>query len=233
MNRVLTATRLQLVHPLVSLGIPWLVGLLAFGINVAIWGLADLREQTGEEGFTLGVASLYITAMIVFVQAVTQMLPFAMGLSLSRRVYFLGTALYAVVLSAVYGVLLAVLGVIERATDGSGVGVNFWTPQPLEVDNFFLQIAVSAAPMLALAFLGIGMGVVHKRWGQAGVWGLILGALAIFGGLAVLITGLEAWGAVGRWFVEQSQVTLAVGLPVVIAVVAAGLSFLGIRRVVP
>jgi hypothetical protein len=113
------------------------------------------------------------------------------------------------------------------------VGVEFWTPIGLKVDNFFLQIAVSAAPMLALAFIGMGMGVVQKRWGQAGVWGLILGTLAVFGGLAVLITWLEAWGAVGRWFVDQSQGTLAIGLPLAIAAVAAALSFAGIRRVVP
>jgi hypothetical protein len=29
-------------------------------------------------------------------------------------------------------------------------------------------VFASAAPMLAFAFVGIGIGVVHKRWGQAG-----------------------------------------------------------------
>jgi hypothetical protein len=233
MNRVLTAARLQLVHPLISLGIPWLVAAMSFGINWAVWALADLREQTGGDGFTGGVGSLYITGMVVFVGTVTQLLPFAMGVSLSRRSYFLGTALYALALSVSYGVLLAVLDQIERATDGWGVGVEFWTPTVLQADNFFLQIAVSAAPMLALAFLGMGIGIVYKRWGQPGVWGLILGTIVVFGGLAVLITWLQAWGEVGRWFADQSLVTLAIALPVAIAAVTAALSFTGIRRVVP
>jgi hypothetical protein len=32
--------------------------------------------------------------------------------------------------------------------------------------------------LLAFAFVGIGIGVVHKRWGQAGTWRLIPGSLA-------------------------------------------------------
>ena len=36
MNRVLTAARLQLVRPLVILGVPWLIGVLSFAINWAV-----------------------------------------------------------------------------------------------------------------------------------------------------------------------------------------------------
>ena len=64
---------------------------LSFAINLAIWHLTPAGAQDG--GFTGGVLALYITAMIVYVQAVTQLLPFAMGLSLSRRTFYLGTAL--------------------------------------------------------------------------------------------------------------------------------------------
>jgi hypothetical protein len=34
-------------------------------------------------------------------------------------------------------------------------------------------------PAFAFVCIGIGIGVVHKRWGQAGTWCLMLGALAI------------------------------------------------------
>ena len=36
-----------------------------------------------------------------------------------------------------------------------------------------------------------------------------------------------------RWFADQSLVTLTVGLPALIAVVAAAVAYPGIRRVVP
>jgi len=233
MNRVLAASRLQLVHPAVILGVPWAVVASSFVINWAVWSVADLRHQAGEDGFTGGILALYVTVALVFVQAVTQLLPFAMGVSLSRRSYWMGTALVGILSSVGYGLVLAVLSRIESATDGWGVGLKFWAPVPLRVHNFFLQILVSGAPMLAFVFAGIGIGVVFKRWGPTGLWTLsILGTL-LLGGLAVLITWLHAWRDVGRWLADQSLGTLAIGVPVAIAAVLAALSFQGIRRVVP
>ncbi len=231
MNRVLQAARLHLIHPAVNLGIPWVVVALSFAINLAVWSLTPVSEE--ENGFTGGVLALYVTVLVVFVQAVTQLLPFAMGVSLSRRAFYLGTALVAVVQSLVYGVVLSVLTSIENATGGWGSTMDFWAPGPFEVGNPVLQVFASAAPMLAFAFVGIGFGVVHKRWGQAGTWGLMLGSLAVFGGLAVLVTWLEAWGSIGQWFADQSVATLTIALPTAIALVAAAVSFPGIRRVVP
>jgi hypothetical protein len=231
MNRVLTAARLQLVHPLVILGMPWLIAFSSFGINWLIWRIAGLGDQP--DAFTGGILALYITELIVLVQAVTQLLPFAMGLSLSRRTYWLGTALFAVALSLGSGVALTALGLIEDATGGWGAGLEFWVPPLLQADNVALQIAASAAPMLAFSFLGLGLGVVYKRWGNSGVWGLSLAAVLVLGGLAVLMTWQGWWLPIGSWVADQSFVTLAVGLPVALAAIAAALSFAGIRRVVP
>jgi hypothetical protein len=232
MNRVLAAARIQVVHPAVIFGIPWLVVGISFAINVAIWGLAGLREVP-DAGFTGGVLALYITVCVVFVQAVTQLLPFAMGVSLSRRTYWLGVALIGVLSALGYGIAIAALDAIGDATDGWGVGLSFWAPEPMQADNFFLQVLVSGAPMLAFIFSGIGMGVVVKRWGPNGLWALALLALLLFGGLAVLVTGLGAWPEVGGWFADRSLLSLSVGLPLVIGAVVAALSFAGIRRVVP
>jgi hypothetical protein len=156
------------VPPAAILGVPWAVVASSFVINWAVWSVADLRHQAGEDGFTGGILALYVTVALLFVQAVTQLLPFAMGVSLSRRSYWLGTALVGILSSVGYGLVLAVLSGIESATDGWGVGLKFWAPVPLRVGNFFLQILVSGAPMLAFVFAGIGIGVVFKRWGPNG-----------------------------------------------------------------
>jgi hypothetical protein len=231
MTRVLQAARLHLIHPLVILGIPWLVVSISFAINVAVWHLTPAGEDDG--GFTGGVLALYITVLVVYVQAVTQLLPFAMGISLSRRTFYLGTALVVVVQSLFYGIALAVLGAIENATDGWGAGMNYWAPGPFEVDNFVLQVFASGTPMLAFAFIGVGTGIVQKRWGQAGTWGLIIASMVFFGGLAILITWLDGWGSLATWFSDQSIATLTIGLPAAVALVAALVSYPGIRRVVP
>jgi hypothetical protein len=231
MTRVLQAARLHLINPMVSLGIPWLVVAISFAINVAVWHLTPAGEDDG--GFTGGVLALYITVLVVYIQSVTHILPFAMGLSFSRRTFYLGTALFAVAQALYYGIALAVLVAIENATDGWGAGMSYWAPGPFEVDNFFLQILASGAPMLAFISVGVGMGVVHQRWGQSGIWGLMIGTMLVFGGLGILITWLDAWGSVGTWFGEQSIATLTIGLPAALALVVALVSFPGIRRVVP
>ncbi len=213
------------------LGIPWLVVATSFLINVVAWHLTPAGRDDG--GFTGGVLALYITVMIVFVQAVTQLLPFAMGISLSRRTFYLGTALAAAIQSLLYGVAIALLVQIENATGGWGVDLSYWAPGPFEVDDFFLQVVTSAAPMLAFTFVGVGTGIVYKRWGQAGTWGLMIGSIAVFGGLAVLITWLDAWRNVADWFAAQSAATLTIGLPVALALAVALASFPAIRRVVP
>jgi hypothetical protein len=231
MDRVLQAARLHLVHPLMTLGIPWLVVSISFAINVAVWHLTPAGEDDG--GFTGGVLALYITVLVVFVQSVTQLLPFAMGISISRRTFYLGTALVVVAQSLLYGLAIAVLVVIENATDGWGAGMSYWAPGPFEVDDVFLQILASGVPMMAFAFAGVGIGIVQKRWGQAGTWGLIVVSMVFFGGLAILISLLGAWDDLARWFSDQSVLTLTIGLPAVVALIAALVSYPGIRRVVP
>jgi hypothetical protein len=170
---------------------------------------------------------------VVYLQAATQLLPFGMGVSLSRRTFYLGTALVAVGQSLFYGVTISVLVSIENATGGWGAGLNYWAPGLFEVGDPVLQVLASGAPMLAFAFVGVGMGIVHQRWGQAGTWGLIIGSMVVLGGTAILITWLDAWAGVAAWFTDQSIATLTIGLPAAVALVAALVSFPGIRRVVP
>ncbi|MGY1833446.1 hypothetical protein ACI8AA_23775 [Geodermatophilus sp. SYSU D01180] len=232
MDRTFAAARLHLVNPLQIIGIPWGIALLSFAINLPIWALTGAGDRPGG-GITGGVLSLYIAVLVVFVPSVTQLLPFSMGMSLSRRTFHRGTAVVAVGSALVYGVVLATLVAVEDATGGWGVRLNSWAPGKLDVDNWALQVVVSGAPMLAAAFLGVAFGVVMKRWGQLGRWSLLVGGLLRFGGLAILVSWQRARGDLGTWLTEQSMVTLAVLVPAALGVIAAALSFAGLRRIVP
>jgi hypothetical protein len=232
MNRVLAAARLHTMNPLLTFGIPWAIVLLSFAINLAVWSLTDAGAQPGG-GITGGVASLYITVLVVFIQSVTGLLPFAMGMSLSRRTFYLGTAVAALVAALGYGLALSLLTAVEGATGGWGLRLYFWAPGQMDVDNAALQVLVSGAPMLAAAFLGVAIGVVMKRWGQFGLWGLVIGAMLVFGGLAVVVSWRGWWGDIGTWLVAQSTLTLAVAIPVAVAALTAALSFAGLRRITP
>ncbi|GAB4082094.1 hypothetical protein GCU67_19630 [Modestobacter muralis] len=233
MTRVLAAARLQLAHPLVVLGVPWLVVTTSFLINLAIWGMADVAEKSGNTTNTGGLASLYITVIVVFSQAMTQMFPLAMGLSLSRRTYYLGTAAAALVQSLGFGLGLTVLEAVEDATNGWGVGLHFWAGGGLDVGNPLLQLVVFTLPMIAACSIGLGIGVVFKRWGAAGIYGLSIGVLLTAGVLAILVTWRNAWGDLWAWLTDRSVESLTITLPLVLAVAVAGLAYLGLRRTVP
>ncbi|WP_299959799.1 hypothetical protein [uncultured Modestobacter sp.] len=233
MNRVVSAARLQAANPVVSLGVPWMVVSISFAINVAIWGLADLAADPDASANTGGIASLYITVVVVSAQLVAQVFPFALGLSLSRRTYYLGAALASLVQSLVFAVPLTVLTAVENATNGWGVGLDFWAPGALDVGNPALQLAVFALPMLAACFLGAGIGVVFKRWGATGMYALAMGTILLAGVVVVVVTWQQAWTDLWSWLTDRSVATMTLGLPAFLVIALAGLSYLGLRRAVP
>jgi hypothetical protein len=233
MNRALGAARMQLRHPALTFGIPWGIVASSFAINLAIWGVGDVAAQSPGDGSTGGLLSLYITVVVVFIQAVTHMLPFAMGLSLSRRDFYLGSAAAAGVQAVGYGVALTVLTAFENATDGWGMRLHFWAPGPIDVGNPFLQFVVFTVPLVACAFLGMAIGVVFKRWGAPGLYVLTLATLLLGGLLAVWATWQSAWGDVFSWLGDRSVPSLTIAMPAVLALVLAGVTFMGIRRAVP
>ncbi|MCO7222452.1 hypothetical protein [Klenkia sp. PcliD-1-E] len=231
MNRTLVAARLHAVHAVIALGIPWVVVGSSFAINLVVWAAlpTDARNDSG----TGGIISLYVAVAIVFMQAVTQLFPMALGLSLSRRTFYLGTLLAAAAQSLAYGLLLTILTLVENGTAGWGLGLSFWAPGPVDVDNPALQILVFAVPMFLAASLGVGLGVVLKRWGQLGMWTLAVLLLLAGGAAVTVITWRSAWPAVGSFFVDTPVVALLLIGPAVVALVVAGASFLGLRRAVP
>jgi hypothetical protein len=232
MNRIVGAARLHLVNPLLSLGVPWMVVLSSFAINLLVWGATDVGDQPGGAS-TGGLAALYLTALVVFAQSITQLLPFAMGLSLTRRTFYLGTALFAAAQSLAYGLVLTALSAIESATGGWGVGLSFWAPGRMDVGNPALQVLVFAGPMLACSALGIASGVLVKRWGPLGLWAGIVGLILATGAALALVGYLDAWRPVSDWFGETSMALLALAVPVAVAAVAGLLGFRGARRIVP
>ena len=81
-------------------------------------------------------------------------LPFGLMLGVSRRGYYLGSALLVVLLSAVYGLGLTVLQAIERATGGWGQGVHWHA-----FGHFFTTVtALALTGVLAAIAVTMGLG---------------------------------------------------------------------------
>jgi hypothetical protein len=231
MNRALGAARLYTIRPLGSLAVPVVVVLSSFAVNLAIWGFGDLGDVPSAG--TGGLAALYIALAIFLAQAVIQQFPFALALGLSRRAFYSGTALVALVQAVVYGVVLTALTAIENGTDGWGVGLHFWAPYGLDRQSVVVQFLVFGSMLAASAFLGIAIGAVAKRWSATGLWALVIGALLVLGGASVLVTALHSWTDLGDWLADRPVLVLAVGVSGIVALLSAGLSYTSLRRAVP
>lgn len=231
MNRALTVARLQFVAWRVVLGWPWGILALSFLINLALF--SAMRENDDFEPVTGGLLSIYIVMFIASISAITQDFPFAIGLGLSRRSFYLGNVLQFAAQAVVYAAVLYLLAVVEEATDGWGANLRFFGLPFLLVENPVLRFLGFAIPFLLLGFIGIAIALVFKRWRVNGLLTLSTVALGGIGGLAVLATWRGWWSAIGGWFVDQPNWALLVGWPALVTVLLAAVSYLVIRRATP
>lgn len=231
MHRVKVAARLHLIG-WQSVITPYLVMLSALVLNLLIFGLLRARGVGPDEApFTGGLLSLYITVAIVFVQAVNGRLSFALGLSLTRRSYLLGTGLFALGLALASAVALYLLRLVEEASGGWWMDLQFFAIGGWDTGDPVTQILGYAAPMVALSAIGALAGAIYARWGAIGTYVAIVLEAVVLGAFVVVVTYAEAWTAVGQWFVDQPMAALLAGYPWVVAVAAAAGTYAVVRRV--
>jgi hypothetical protein len=231
-NRVLPVVRLQLVHYRFGMGLP--VGILALvlGLNLALFAsMGDAIPPDGRQ--TGGLVSIYIVVGVGYLQTMTQLFTFALGMGVTRRAFYAGVSALVVVEAAGFGTLVWLLGLVERGSGGWGLGLRFFRLDFLTVADPLLQWLVYAVPFLAFAAVGVFFGVVFKRWGQPGVFAVcVLGGVAIVA-LVVLVTLRSGWPAVGGWFVGQPVPALFAGYPLALAGLLAAASWFALRRATP
>jgi hypothetical protein len=232
MNRVLDVVRVQAFN---WRGIvAWPLGILAFtlALNIAIFGA--IGDAAPAEGRVTGaLSSIYIVMFVAHLQTMTQVFPFAIGLSVTRRAFFAGSALVVVAQALFFGLVLLLLEQVERATGGWGVGVRYFGLPFVIQENPFAQWLVYVVPFLAVSAIGVFLGVVFKRWGQTGMYVLTITLGVLLAGFAIVVTWQRWWPSVGSFFTGQSTFALLAGYPLAIALLLGAVGWLAIRRATP
>ncbi|MBX7265822.1 ABC transporter permease [Micromonospora sp. Llam7] len=231
MNRALMVARLQFVAWRSVVGWPWGILALSFFVNFGLF--TAMNESDDFEPTTGGLMSIYVVMFIASISAITQEFPFAIGLGISRRSFYLGNVLQYVGQAISYAAVLYLLALVEETTDGWGIDLRFFGLPFLWVENPVLRFLGFAIPFLLLGFLGFAIALVFKRWGVNGLLTVSTAALVGIGGLVVLATWRGWWPAIGGWFADQSGAALLVGWPALLTLPLAGLSYLAIRRATP
>ena len=238
-TRVWNVARLHLVDRRTYIGIPWLIVGIAFVITVFIaqiigfttggLGTADAIEG---QRYSWAVLSPQWYLIVVGVQAISFGFPLALGFGVTRRDFYLGTALMFVLIAAVNAIAFTVLTQLEQVTNGWWLdsymfnalwfGLNGW---PVDLLSFFVV-------QLLVFFVGASIATIYMRWRMPGMiifWSAL--ALTIVG-TVMLITFTSSWPAVGTWISAQGIAGIFAWL-FVPAFLAAGGGFLALRRATP
>jgi hypothetical protein len=238
-NRILSVIRLHFVNPQAVLGLPWMILGFIFVANLAIWAIilasspevdrADISQGLGWSG---AISFVFVYMMVVSVQAINATFPFALGYSITRREYYIGTSIVFVILALIYSVGLSILSAIEDATNGWGLGGRMFTSYYFgdggALEHWFIYFAL----LLFFLFTGSALAGVWVRWKAFGIttFFIALGALLI--GLLALIGLSNSWLAVGEWFVAQGWVG-SYAWSLVVTAFAATTGYLILRRATP
>ncbi|KKK04713.1 hypothetical protein [Micromonospora sp. HK10] len=228
MTRILDVARMHTVAWLGQLAWPWAIMGISLGTNLLIF--ASIDDAAPGKNTTGGLASLYIVCAIVAAASITQVFPFALGMGVTRRTFYLATTLVNVVQAVAYGVLLYLLNLLEGGTNGFGIQLRFFRVPYVDVSNGLLQIAVYAVPFLFLNFLAIFVAVWYVRFGTNGLFATGAVAILVSGLLIALITWQGWFGDIWQWLSSQHQASLLVGWPALLAAAAGLGGMAAIRR---
>lgn len=231
MNRILKVVRMQLTNKQTFLWVPLIVLGGAFGLSLAVYGILHSAGVTGAFYGGGAQAPLWYFA-VIGAQALTMTFPFSQAMSVTRREFFIGTMLTAVLTAAMLAVIFVIGGLIETATGGWGLNGYFfavgviWESGAALAGLFYF--------VLALLFFVSGFwgATIFKRFGT--LWLIVtLVAIAAVIVLALFaVTRMDAWPSVVDWFVSIGfgGVTLLVAG---IAAVLAAIAFPTLRRATP
>lgn len=241
-RRVGNVVRLHLANPFTILGTPLMVLGIIFLANWVIWFLVRSAAPTDPEsvadvsqGLQYSGASMwtFVYMMVVAIMAMNLTFSFALGFGSTRRDFSLGTAVTFIGLSAGWALLYTGLAMLEKATNGWGLGgamfnaFYFGLDQPWGVRLFNAFVAF-------LFFFAIGtvFGAIYVRYRARGLILFFLVLAVVLIGLVALATLTGSWGAFGEFFVAIGWFGgYALTLPV--SVVAGIAGHLILRRATP
>lgn len=237
-TRVGRVVRLNLVNRRQVLVVPGLVMAAILLINAAVWFIISATTSESDRHaalqgtqFSGGSFYIFVFMLILGLQVVTATFPFALGLSVTRRDFSLGSAVTFILLAAAFSVAFSLLSMAETATGGWFLGGHLFTSIYFGA-NVGQRLLIVFFGLLFCFFAGAMAGTLFMRWRALGVMlgGATLAVLAVVA-LAVVSFG-GSWPAVGQWFVNAGPLGVASWLLVPTAVAALA-SFAVLRRATP
>lgn len=230
-HRIRSIMLLQFANPMTLLGWPLIILGVIFLGNLAIV-IAITRMSDGNATVTVngGVGFLWVYTLVMVIQSVNQSFPLALGYGATRRDYLLGAGATYGALSVGYALLLAVLGELESASNGWGVGLGFFAALPEW--PWYQVFAAHLLILVLFAAIGAATAAIYVRWRAAGMYVFWLGLVIIVVTTVVLLTTLDGWFAV-RDFFQTAGVMGSLVWSLVITALSSIAAYVILRRATP
>lgn len=195
MNRVNQVVKLQLKNQKMWFTIPWVI----LGANLLINYLIALSLNLGETMNTGSISSIYVITFVAGTLTLKETFPFAIGLSIRRKDYFIGTALTVLYVNIVSSIALGLMSGIEEATNGWGVSLHLFKIGIFNDVSFLGMMGIHFSILIHAYFLGFAISSLHRRWGSIAMYifftaTLVMGTVVTYG-----MTYFGKWLVLGQW----------------------------------
>ncbi|NYJ19460.1 hypothetical protein [Glaciibacter psychrotolerans] len=238
--RIWSVVRMHLVDRRTYIGIPWLIVAFAFAVSIIISNIIGFATGEGLSGVAATEGQRYSWAVlapqwyliVVAVQSIAFGFPFALGFSVTRREFYLGTSLLFVLISAFNAAAFTLLTQIERLTHGWGLGTYMFNALWFGQGAWYVDLLSFFVTQLLVFFIGASIATVYMRWRMPGMLIFWISLALLLLGTVALITYTSSWPAVITWFSAQGTAGIFAWL-LIPAVVAAAGGFLALRRATP
>lgn len=205
--------------------IPAMILFSSFLVNLIV----SYSISSVEKFYTGGITSIFIYIFVAGILTVAQTFPFALGMSIRRNDFFIGTSLMGISASIVIGLLILIFSIIEKQSDGWGTGLHFFYFPYINDGNPLQQLTIYILLFACLFFFGFTIASFARRFGGKGMFILAITSL-LLGSVAVLLcTYYQVWTDIFQWITNHTAIQLALWLiPFVLFYLVA--SFLLLRK---
>ena len=227
-SRIWGTVRIQYLNRYTFVWIPLIILASAVAVSIAIYAMIG-ADQPMYGGAVQAPLWYFVAAGA---QAMSLTFPFAQALTVTRREFFLGTALAALLAASGLSLVVVLLGYLEQATNGYGInGYISRLPWLWEQGGAVAGLLYLSFTLLVF-FVGFWMATLYRRGGALVVTLAAIGLGVLVVGTLFVITRFELWGDVVRVFAEAGPLGVT-GVLCVLVALAALAGWLTLRRSTP
>jgi hypothetical protein len=217
MNRITSVIKIHSRNKFTWFFLPWIILLSSFVINLFISFLIGGKTAI----YTGGLASIYIYMLVAGIFTLRDSFPFALGFSIRRTDYFLGTVGMVVAVSAVTAILLLLLSFTEsELIRGWGLELHFFHLPYVNDGPLIGQLWIFFVVMVHMYLLGFAIASVYQRFGRTGMYVFFIAAFLLVSVCTYVFTYFNWWRDIFRWLSHYSASELASWLVLAIAAYA-------------